>query len=110
MRHPRVRDPRLVRVAAGVALALLALVLLVQALVALAVREVTDDYVRRFMRGTVQLLQHELAAAGRRRRRAQRVRELDEQFAYPVALGARGRLLRCRAGPAGRRRDAGDRA
>ena len=81
----RAADPRLVRVAAGVALALLALVLLVQALVGLAVRDVTDDYVRRFMRGTVQLLQHELAplpAAAR----ARRVRELDEQFAYPVAL------------------------
>lgn len=73
------------RVAAGLALAVLALWLLVQALVALAVREVTDDYVGRFMRGTVELLQHELVALPPAAR-AERVRVLDERFAYPVAL------------------------
>ena len=48
------------RVAAGLALAVMAMLLLVQALVALAVKEVTDDYVRRFMGGTVLMLQYEL--------------------------------------------------
>jgi len=80
----RVRSP-VARVAAGLALAVLALWLLVQALVTLAVREVTDDYVGRFMRGTVELLQHELAALPPAAR-AERVRVLDERFAYPVAL------------------------
>jgi two-component system sensor histidine kinase RstB len=61
------------RVAAGLALAVMALMLLVQALVALAVREVTDDFVRRFMAGTVLMLQHELAALDGPAR-AQRVR------------------------------------
>lgn len=73
------------RVAAGLALAVMAMLLLVQALVALAVKEVTDDYVRRFMGGTVLMLQHELAPL-QDSARAQRVRELDERFAYPVAL------------------------
>jgi two-component system sensor histidine kinase RstB len=67
------------------ALAVMAMLLLVQALVALAVKEVTDDYVRRFMGGTVLMLQHELAPL-QDSARAQRVRELDERFAYPVAL------------------------
>ena len=57
----------------------------VQAIVSLAVREVTDDYVRRFMAGTVELLREDLAALPLSAR-AQRVRELDERFAYPVAL------------------------
>ena len=80
----RLRSP-VTRLAAGLALAVLALWLLVQALVALAVREVTDDYVSRFMRGTVELLQHELAPLPPAAR-AERVRALDERFAYPVAL------------------------
>ncbi len=71
--------------AAGLALGVLALGLLVQVLVWLAVREVTDDYVRRFMAGTVELMHRELAPLGPAAR-AQRVRELDERFAYPVAL------------------------
>jgi hypothetical protein len=80
----RLRSP-VTRLAAGLALAVLALWLLVQALVALAVREVTDDYVSRFMRGTVELLQHELAPLPPAAR-AERLRALDERFAYPVAL------------------------
>ena len=75
----------LARAAAGLALAVGALLLLVQALLHAAVAEVTDDYARRFMRGTVDLLVHELApldAAARVRR----VAELDERFAYPVKL------------------------
>jgi signal transduction histidine kinase len=84
MRLPSLQSP-VARIAAGLALAVLALWLLVQSLVALAVREVTDDYVARFMRGTVELLQHELASLAPPAR-AQRVRELDERFAYPVAL------------------------
>ncbi|MFN8900302.1 MAG: hypothetical protein ACK5YM_19805, partial [Pseudomonadota bacterium] len=79
------RRARVARVAAGLALAVMAAMLLVQLVVALAVREVTDDYVRRFMAGTVQMLQHELAPLDDAAR-AQRVRELDERFAYPVAL------------------------
>ena len=79
------RRARVARVAAGLALAVLAIVLLVQLVVALAVREVTDDYVRRFMGGTVLMLQHELAPLDDAAR-AQRVRELDERFAYPVTL------------------------
>jgi signal transduction histidine kinase len=85
---PNGRSPRRARVAraaAGLALAVLAIVLLVQLVVTLAVREVTDDYVRRFMGGTVLMLQHELAPLDDAAR-AQRVRELDERFAYPVAL------------------------
>jgi two-component system sensor histidine kinase RstB len=75
----------LARAAAGLALAVGALLLLVQALLHAAVAEVTDDYARRFMRGTVDLLVHELApldAAARVRR----VAELDERFAYPLKL------------------------
>jgi signal transduction histidine kinase len=82
---PGTPGARVARVAAGLALAVMAMLLLVQALVALAVKEVTDDYVRRFMRGTVLMLQHELAPLDDAAR-AQRVRELDERFAYPVAL------------------------
>ena len=73
------------RWAAGLAVVVLALGLLVQVLVWLAVREVTDDYVRRFMAGTVELMRQELAPLAPDAR-AQRVRELDERFAYPVAL------------------------
>lgn len=76
---------RVARVAAGLALAVTATLVLVQALVALAVKEVTDDYVRRFMGGTVLMLQHELAPLDDATR-ARRVRELDERFAYPVTL------------------------
>jgi signal transduction histidine kinase len=75
----------LARAAAGLALAVGALLLLVQALMHAAVAEVTDDYARRFMRGTVDLLVHELApldGAARERR----VAELDARFAYPVKL------------------------
>ena len=82
MRHVR---GALVRLAAGLALAVLLLALVVQAIVSLAVRDVTDDYVRRFMAGTVELLREDLAALPAPAR-AQRVRELDERFAYPVAL------------------------
>jgi len=73
------------RAAAGLALAVMAMMLLVQALVTVSVKEVTDDYVRRFMGGTVLMLQHELAPLDDATR-AQRVRELDQRFAYPVAL------------------------
>ncbi len=82
MRHIR---GALVRLAAGLALAVLLLALAVQAIVSLAVRDVTDDYVRRFMAGTVELLREDLAALPEPAR-ARRVRELDERFAYPVAL------------------------
>ena len=82
---PGTPGARVARVAAGLALAVMAMLLLVQALVALAVKEVTDDYVRRFMGGTVLMLQHELAPLDDAAR-AQRVRELDERIAYPVAL------------------------
>jgi two-component system sensor histidine kinase RstB len=75
----------LLRLAAGLALAVLTLLVLVQALVTLAVDEVTDDYLRRFMGGTVEMLVHELAPL-EGAARAQRVRELDERFAYPVVL------------------------
>ena len=75
----------LARVAVGLALAVGALLLLVQALMHAAVSEVTDDYARRFMRGTADLLVHELAPLDEAAR-ARRVRELDERFAYPVTL------------------------
>ncbi|MFY7867542.1 ATP-binding protein [Roseateles sp.] len=73
------------RVALGIGLVVMALVLLVQALLMLAVDGVTDDYVRRFMRGTVDMLVKELApldAAARQKR----VKVLDELFAYPVVI------------------------
>ena len=81
---PRRHQP-LLRLAAGLGLAVLTLLLLVQALVTLAVDQVTDDYLRRFMGGTVEMLVHELAPLDEAAR-AQRVRELDERFAYPVVL------------------------
>ncbi|WP_397533180.1 ATP-binding protein [Roseateles sp.] len=80
----RFRAPML-RVALGLGLAVLTLVLLVQSLVLLAVDGVTDDYVRRFMRGTVDMLVRDLAALPEAQRR-QRVLLLDELFAYPVAI------------------------
>ncbi|MFN7756810.1 MAG: ATP-binding protein [Betaproteobacteria bacterium] len=75
----------LLRVAAGLGLAVLTLLVLVQSLVLLAVDEVTDDYLRRFMGGTVEMLVQDLAPLDAAAR-AQRVRELDERFAYPVLL------------------------
>ena len=73
------------RLAAGLAAGVLALVLLVQSLVLLTVDDLTDDYVRRFMAGTVSLMVDELAPLPAAERAA-RVRELDERFAYPVLL------------------------
>jgi len=73
------------RLAAGLAAGVLALVLLVQSLVLLTVDDLTDDYVRRFMAGTVSLMVDELALLPAAERAA-RVRELDERFAYPVLL------------------------
>ena len=85
--RPHGRQPRaaLTRLAAGLSLVVLLLALAVQAIVSLAVREVTDDYVRRFMAGTVELLREDLAPL-EPALRASRVRELDERFAYPVVL------------------------
>lgn len=82
---PPRRHLPLLRVAAGFGLAVLTLLVLVQSLVLLAVDEVTDDYLRRFMGGTVELLVQDLAPLDAAAR-AQRVRELDERFAYPVLL------------------------
>ena len=79
----------LVRLAVGLALAVLLLAAAVQAIVSLAVRDVTDDYVRRFMAGTVELLREDLAELGAEAR-VRRVRELDERFAYPVTLADAG--------------------
>lgn len=73
------------RLAAGLAAAVLALVLLVQSLVLLTVDDLTDDYVRRFMAGTVSLMVDELAPLPAAQRAA-RVRDLDERFAYPVEI------------------------
>jgi two-component system sensor histidine kinase RstB len=82
---PPRRHLPLLRVAAGFGLAVLTLLVLVQSLVLLAVDEVTDDYLRRFMGGTVEMLVQDLAPLDAAAR-AQRVRELDERFAYPVLL------------------------
>ncbi|MCA3223792.1 MAG: two-component sensor histidine kinase [Burkholderiales bacterium] len=82
---PPRRHLPLLRVAAGFGLAVLTLLVLVQSLVLLAVDEVTDDYLRRFMGGTVEMLAQDLAPLDAAAR-AQRVRELDERFAYPVLL------------------------
>ncbi len=79
------------RAAAGVAAAVLALVALVQSLVLLAADDITDDYVRRFMAGTVALVIEDLAAVPAPGRAA-RVAELDERFAYPVMLVGRETL------------------
>ena len=73
------------RLAAGLAAAVLALVVLVQSLVLLTVDDLTDDYVRRFMAGTVSLMVDELAPLPAAQRAA-RVRDLDERFAYPVEI------------------------
>jgi two-component system sensor histidine kinase RstB len=79
------------RVAAGLATAALALVALVQSLVLLAADDLTDDYVRRFMAGTVALVVEDIAPLSGPQRAA-RVAELDERFAYPVTLVARESL------------------
>ncbi|UXH78132.1 ATP-binding protein [Roseateles amylovorans] len=83
----------LLRMALGLGLAVLALALLVEALVLIGASEVTDDYVRNFMRGTVDLLVRDLAPLDPSARR-ERLRELDAQFDYPVRLipAARERL------------------
>ncbi len=83
----------LLRMALGLGLAVLALALLVEALVLIGASEVTDDYVRNFMRGTVDLLVRDLAPLDPSARR-DRLRELDAQFDYPVRLipAARERL------------------
>jgi signal transduction histidine kinase len=73
------------RLALGLGLAVAALLLLVQALVHVAVDELTDDYVQRFMRGTVELVVQDLQPLNAAERAA-RVRALDERFAYPVKL------------------------
>ncbi|MEJ6005865.1 ATP-binding protein [Paucibacter sp. AS339] len=78
------RSP-MTRVALGIGLVVMALVLLVQALLMLAVDGVTDDYVRRFMRGTVDMLVKELSPLDAPARQ-QRVKVLDELFAYPVVI------------------------
>ena len=75
----------LLRMALGLGLAVLALALLVEALVLIAANEVTDDYVRNFMRGTVDLLVRDLSALDPPARR-ERIRELDAQFDYPLRL------------------------
>lgn len=84
------RSP-MTRVALGLGVSVLTLVLLVQGLLMLAVDGVTDDYVRRFMRGTVDMLQNELAPLAPAQR-ASRVKVLDELFAYPVTLVPASRL------------------
>jgi two-component system sensor histidine kinase RstB len=71
--------------ALGVGLAVLALVLLVQGVVLLAVDEISDDYVRRFMRGTATMLVEELRPLDSAAR-LQRVKQLDELFVYPVQI------------------------
>ncbi|SEL30307.1 two-component system, OmpR family, sensor histidine kinase RstB [Roseateles sp. YR242] len=75
----------LLRMALGLGLAVLALALLVEGLVLVGASEVTDDYVRSFMRGTVDLLVRDLAPLDPPARR-DRVQELDAQFDYPVRL------------------------
>lgn len=75
----------LLRMALGLGLAVLAMALLVEALVLIAANEVTDDYVRNFMRGTVDLLVRDLSALDPPARR-ERIRELDAQFDYPLSL------------------------
>ena len=75
----------LLRMALGLGLAVLALILLVEGLVLIGASEVTNDYVRNFMRGTVDLLVRDLSPLDPPARR-ERVRELDAQFDYPVRL------------------------
>ncbi|MCH7343508.1 ATP-binding protein [Pelomonas sp. CA6] len=75
----------LVRMALGLGLAVLALTLLIEALVLIAAAEVTTDYVRHFMRGTVDMLARDLAPLDASARR-ERVRELDQAFDYPIRL------------------------
>ncbi|MEL4177513.1 ATP-binding protein [Roseateles sp. PN1] len=80
----KIRSP-MTRVALGLGLAALALVWLIQGLMSLAVNGVTDNYVRRFMRGTVDILVAELGPLSTEQRRA-RVQVLDDQFSYPVTI------------------------
>ncbi len=75
----------LLRIALGLGLAVLALALLVEGLVLIGASEVTDNYVRSFMRGTVDLLVKDLGPLDPSARR-ERVQELDAQFDYPVRL------------------------
>ena len=75
----------LLRMALGLGLGVLALALLVESLVLIGASEVTDDYVRNFMRGTVDLLVRDLSPLDPSTRR-ERVQELDAQFDYPVRL------------------------
>lgn len=75
----------LLRMALGLGLAVLALALLVEALVLIAADEVTDDYVRHFMRGTVDLLVRDLAPLDPPARQ-ERIQALDAQFDYPVRV------------------------
>lgn len=81
---PKISHP-LTRLALGLGLAVLALVLLVQGVVMLAVDEIGDDYLRRFMRGTAAMLVDELRPLDQPARE-QRVKQLDQLFAYPVQL------------------------
>lgn len=87
---PKISHP-LTRLALGLGLAVLALVLLVQVVVMLAVDEIGDDYVRRFMRGTTAMLVQELRPLDSQTR-LQRVKQLDELFAYPVQIVAADKL------------------
>lgn len=75
----------LLRMALGLGLGVLALALLLESLVLIGASEVTDDYVRSFMRGTVDLLVRDLSPLDPPARR-DRVAELDAQFDYPVRL------------------------
>ncbi|MDC8787035.1 ATP-binding protein [Roseateles koreensis] len=81
----RKADSPMTRVALGLGLAALALVWLIQGLMGLAVNGVTDNYVRRFMRGTVDILVSELAPLSVAERQV-RIQQLDEKFSYPVRL------------------------
>ncbi|MBB4842799.1 two-component system sensor histidine kinase RstB [Paucibacter oligotrophus] len=89
---PAMRSP-MTRIALGLGLAALALVLLIQGLMTLAVNGVTDNYVRRFMRGTVNILVAELTPLSFEARRS-RIKVLDEQFSYPVTLVSAAELSR----------------
>lgn len=80
----KMRSP-MTRVALGLGLAALALVWLIQGLMSLAVNGVTDNYVRRFMRGTVDILVAELGPLSAEQRQS-RVQVLDDQFSYPVTI------------------------
>ena len=85
LRLPRFKPSPLARIALGLGLAVLTLMLLAQGLVAVAVDQFTADYVKRFMRGTVDVLVNELRPLDHKAREA-RIRQLDQTFAYPVSL------------------------